>query len=336
MNYEKNTPGDKPTGKSTFARIRQTYRDSLKSSDTEETFDLMFYRPIGFIWALICRKLGIRPNVITVASIFLGVGAGILFYFQPLWINIIGMLLLMWADAFDSADGQLARMTRQYSRLGRILDGVSGDLWFLSIYIAICLREVHSSHFFIQYPCLIWILAVVAGIFHAVQAAQADYYRQFHLFFLKGEEGSELDSSISLQQKYRDLSWGKNFFRKLTLMFYLSYTRSQEKRTPSMQKLRQLLRRRYPDGRIPADFRQAFRKESLPLMKYTNILSFNTRCFALFASLFLRMPWLYFAFEIIVLNVILIYMMWRHERICRNFVRILENPASFPPASVTK
>lgn len=332
MNCEKNTH-DKPKRKqSKLAEIRQMYRDSLKSSDTEETFDLMFYRPIGFGWALVCRKLGITPNVITIASIFLGVGAGVLFYFQPLWVNIIGMLLLMWADAFDSADGQLARMTHQYSRIGRILDGLSGDLWFISIYISICLREVHSSVFFINYPYLIWIIAVAAGFFHAVQAAQADYYRQFHLYFLKGEEGSELDSSVSLEKKYRNLSWKKNFFQKVVLMFYLNYTRSQEKRTPTMQRLRALLREKYPDGRIPADFRDAFRKASLPLMKYTNILSFNTRCFALFASLFLRMPWLYFAFELVVLNIILIYMMWRHEHICRRFVKSLENPESFPAA----
>lgn len=337
MSYATNTPDDnKMNLSSKLKEIKAAYRSSLKSSDTEETFDLMFYRPIGFAWALLCRRLGIAPNVVTIASIFLGVGAGVLFYFQPLWINIIGMLLLMWADAFDSADGQLARMTRQYSRIGRILDGVSGDLWFISIYVAICLREVHSSTFFIEYPYLIWILAVVAGFFHAIQAAQADYYRQFHLYFLKGEEGSELDSSVSLEKKYKTLSWKKNFGAKIVLMFYLNYTRNQEKRTPAMQQLRAALRERFPDGRIPADFRMAFRKASLPLMKYTNILSFNTRCFALFAALFLRMPWLYFTFELVVLNSILLYMMWRHERICRHFITELKNPDAFSAPEAIK
>lgn len=56
---------------------------------------------------------------------------------------------------------------------------------------------------------------------------------------------------------------------------------------------------------------------SLPLMKYTNILSFNWRTIALFCSLFLQMPWLYFAFELVVLNTLLIYMRSRHERLCR-------------------
>ncbi|MDE6558287.1 MAG: CDP-alcohol phosphatidyltransferase family protein, partial [Muribaculaceae bacterium] len=113
----------------TFRRLRAEYRSSLKSMDTEETFDLIFYRPIGFVWAKIARRLGITPNVITIASIFLGIGAAVAFYFNNFWINLAGVILLMWADSFDSADGQLARMTHQYSRLGRILDGLSGDIW---------------------------------------------------------------------------------------------------------------------------------------------------------------------------------------------------------------
>ena len=114
---------------------REEYRKSLKSMDTEEHIDLAFYRPIGFMWARLAARVGVTPNAITIASIFLGVGAGILFYYPQLWINVIGMLLLVWANSFDSADGQLARLTKQYSRLGRILDGLSGDFWFAAIYI---------------------------------------------------------------------------------------------------------------------------------------------------------------------------------------------------------
>lgn len=299
------------------------YRQSLKSSDTEEWFDLIFYRRIGYAWALLARKLGVTPNVITIASIFLGVGAGVLFYYDNIWLNVAGMLLLVWANSFDSADGQLARLTGQYSRLGRILDGVSGDLWFISIYICLCLRECATRGFFGHHHWAIWALAATAGVCHSLQAAQADYYRQFHLFFLKGKEGSELDSFAPLRQKYASLSWRGNFFAKLVLMFYIGYTSSQERRTPSMQRLRNALRERFGDGEISPRFREDFRQASLPLMKYTNILSFNTRCFALFISLAVGMPWLYFLFELTVLNALLIYMIWSHERICRRFTAAL-------------
>ena len=159
------------------------YKDTLKSMDTEETIDLLFYRPIGYMWAVLCAKVGITPNVITIASIFIGVAAGVMFYFDDLWLNVIGIFLLIWANSFDSADGQLARMTKQYSRLGRILDGLSGDFWFVAIYFAICFRVNATSQFFGAHPWVVWVMAVVAGLCHAKQAAAADYYRQFHLFF---------------------------------------------------------------------------------------------------------------------------------------------------------
>ena len=304
--------------------LKKAYKDSLKSMDTEETIDLMFYRPIGFMWAVLCAKLGIKPNAITIASIFIGIAAGVLFYFDNMWINVCGMLLLVWANSFDSADGQLARMTQQYSRLGRILDGLSGDFWFVAIYFAICFRENATSDFFMGMPWLIWAIAILAGMSHAKQAAAADYYRQFHLFFLKGESGSELDSVDQLDKAYAEVSWKGNFWKKTTMFFYRNYTANQEVLTPRMQELRRELKSRF-GAEIPQSFRDAIRAKSKPLMKYTNWLSFNLRTIALFCSLFAQMPWLYFAFELVVLNAMLVYMIVRHERMCKNFINELKD-----------
>ena len=153
----------------------------------------------------------------------------------------------------------------------------------------------------------------------------ADYYRQFHLYFVKGPEGSELENADSLMQKYRTMSWRRQPWAKLVLLFYINYTVGQEARTPKMQKLRRLLHARYGNN-IPVEFRERFRKASLPLMKYTNILSFNTRSLALFVSILIfRMPWLYFAFELTVLNILMVYMVVKHENICHAFIKELEN-----------
>lgn len=303
---------------------KSSYRDSLKSLDTEEGIDLVFYRPIGYAWACLARRLGVTPNFITIASIFLGVGAGVAFYFNSLWINVVGVLLLVWANSFDSADGQLARMTGQYSRIGRILDGVSGDLWFFAIYLAICLRVNETMPFFIERPWLIWTLGALAGLCHAKQAATADYYRQFHLYFLKGKEGSELDRSDVLKRKYAEMPWS-NFMPKLVLLFYSNYTANQEALSPSMQRLRQVLADCFKSPMPSEEFRTEFRKHSLPLMKYTNILSFNWRSISLFVSVLAGIPWLYFVLELTVFNGILIYMVCCHESMCKKLAKQLED-----------
>lgn len=302
-----------------FVDLKKQYRKSLKSFDTEENIDLAFYRPIGFAWAYLFRKIGVTPNAVTIASIFLGVGAGYCFYFANIWINLLGILLLVWANSFDSCDGQLARLTGNYSPIGRILDGLSGDLWFVAIYVAICLHENHFSSFFGEHSWLIWVIAVAAGICHGKQAAMADYYRQFHLYHVKGPEGSELDSADALRKQLATLSWRHNFWRKITLTFYTQYTVNQEAWTPQMQKLRKALANKYTDLQIPAEYRNEFRAASRPLMKYTNILTFNWRSIVLFITVLCGQPWLYFMFELTILNILLIYMVRRHEAICKDF-----------------
>lgn len=302
--------------------LSKSYLASLKSLDTEEHIDLAFYRPIGYVWACAARRLGVTPNVITVAAIFIGLGAAVAFYFNSLPVNLVGILLLIWANSFDSADGQLARMTGQYSRLGRILDGLCGDIWFAAIYIAIILREIATSPLFAAHSWVIITLALVTAVCHARQAAMADYYRQIHLFIIKGEDGSELESSATLRRRLAETT---GFWKRLTLKAYILYTASQEATTPQLQRLRRLIAARYPDGHLPDKLRADFRRLSLPLMKYTNILSFNWRTIVLFASLLAGQPWIYFAVEVTVFNVILIYMVRRHEKICRAMTDNIEN-----------
>ena len=42
-------------------------------------------------------------------------------------------------------------------------------------------------------------------------------------------------------------------------------------------------------------------------MKYTNILTFNTRAIALYISLLIGEPWLYFVFEVVVMTSLFVY-----------------------------
>lgn len=299
-------------------KVSPSLESTLKSLDTEEFIDIHFYRPIGYQWALFFNKLGVSPNTITIASIFIGIAAGVCFYPQSLTTNIIGMLLLIWANSYDSADGQLARMTGKKTPLGRILDGTAGDIWFISIYAAICLRLTPEWGFWI------WLLAATTGFFHSKQAAMADYYRNIHLLFLKGKAGSELSHSPQLKENYKKMSWKKDFIYKLFETFYINYTVGQETLTPKFQRMMHIIRTRYND-QAPEWFRTAFRAKSLPMMKYTNMLSFNTRVIVLFVSLFIDMPWLYFLFEMTVLNLMLVYMIWTHEHFCAAFTKELES-----------
>ena len=307
-----------------------TIQDTLKSKDTEEWIDLLFYRPIGYYWALFFKTIHVTPNMVSILSILLGVTAGVFFYFSDIWLNVIGMILLVWANSYDSADGQLARMTKHYSRLGRLLDGAASACWFISIYIAISLRLMPEWGFYI------WVLALVAGFFHSKQTEMADYLRNFHLLFVNDYRKSEFDDTDKIKEHARHLTWKKDFMEKISMIFYVNYTKDQERWTPRLQDFRKALDKITGNKGFAAvwgnevsetkineveylDFREAFRKASKPMMKYTNILSFNTRAIALCVSVFVGLPCAYFVFELTIMNVLLIYMIYTYEAVCKKF-----------------
>ncbi len=291
-------------------------QSTFKSQDTEEWLDIHWTRPIGLVWANFFNHFGVHPNTVTIISIFLGAAAGVMMYWNDPLHAIIAILLLMWANFYDSADGQLARMTGKKTHLGRILDGVAGDVWFICIYVALVWRMTP------QYGIWIWILGAISGFyFHIHQAQLADYYRNVHLFFLKGKSGSEMDSNKKAREDYANLSWKKDFISKLFQWLYIDYTHQQEKMTPQFQLLLAQLKEKYGEGELPEKLKADFRAGSLPLMKWTNILQFNTRTITLYILLLVSAftgydyTWLYFVFEMTVLNLIWFHMRKEHERL---------------------
>ena len=85
--------------------------------------------------------------------------------------------------------------------------------------------------------------------------------------------------------------------------------------TPCFQKFRASLREKY-GNEIPTEIGQEFCRRTYHLLKWTNISTFNTRAIVLDVVLLLGMPWIYFVFEIIVMNIILIEMRSAHEKVC--------------------
>ena len=310
-----------------YTEFKEMLQASMKSKDTEEWLDVYFTRPIGLVFAIFWNKLGVHPNAITILSIFLGVGAGFMFYHTDLWHNIMGVVLLMLANFCDSTDGQMARLTGKKTLIGRMLDGFSGDLWFFAIYVALCLRMQGqfipgtNTHWGIG----IWVLAFVAGVMcHSPQSSLADYYRQIHLFFLKGKEGSELDNYQQQRAVYESLPKEK-WLDRLFFYNYANYCKSQERRTPRFQEFfKQYNALRSEEQAASSEIAEQFIVGSRPLMKFTNILTFNVRAITIYATCLLNIPWLYFLVEIIIMSLLYIYMHHRHESLCQRLTMKIE------------
>ena len=331
--------------------MNENYAATLKSTETEDWLDLHVIRPLCYYCAKFFARLDIHPNTVTIASMFIGAGSAVFFgcasyYYcgmEGLLLNIIAIVLLMIADVLDCTDGQLARMTGKKSRLGRILDGVAGFTWFVPIYHLLVWRfylhhDIEFSWLGIsdtpQNAIIATIVVYAIGLWSGIvgiagQQRLADYYINVHLFFLKGEKGSELDNSRRQQEIYDqmppDTPWIERYFQHS----YIGYTKSQEKVTPQFQQLMKRLSERYGDGNsvssenIPAEFRQQFRAKSLPVIFWNGLLTFNFRSFWLFLFCLIDLPACYFLFEIIAMGLLAWYVNHRHEAFCRRLAESL-------------
>ena len=313
-----------------MATFNEMLKASMKSKDTEEWLDVHFTRPIGLLFTLLWKKLGVHPTVITVLGMILGVLAGWMFWHTELEYNIYGVVLMMFSNFCDSTDGQLARLTGKKTLVGRVLDGFSGDVTFFCVYFALSMRLMFQNMPGTDTPwgVWIWVLAFMAGIMsHSPQCLLSDYYRQIHLYFLLGRDGSELDKSEEQWQIYKSLPKSSLFFRAFYYN-YAKYCATQERRSKNFQKMMRAATERYGSPlSMPVALREEFLAGSRPLMKYTNLLTFNMRAIALYISCLIGMPWLYLLFEIIVMNIMYIYMHHEHEKLCQGMTRKIETAA---------
>jgi phosphatidylglycerophosphate synthase len=301
-------------------KFNELLKASFKSEDTEEWLDIHFNRPIGLCWALFFKKIHVHPNIVTIMSMILGAASGFMFYYHDIVHNIAGILLLMFANFYDSADGQLARLTNQKTLVGRMLDGLSSDVWYVFIYVAVAMRMMNDTIPFtsVTWGLGIWVIIAYSGLVgHSRQCALADYYRNIHLFFLKGKEGSELDSFKQQREIHAQIPKKGNFWQRAFIWGYGNYCKGQERRTPEFQKFRTALKAKYPNYQdIPSELRADFREGSFPLMKYTNMLTFNVRSIIMYIAFAIDMPWIYFLCEIVIFNIMYVGMRVSHEKMC--------------------
>lgn len=324
--------------------MNEKVSSTLKSSETEDWLDYHVVRPFSYLWACLFAKLDIHPNTVTIWSMIIGAGSCLLFahgcyYYEGmegLIYNLIAVVLLCFADVLDCTDGQLARMTGKKSPLGRILDGAAGFVWFVPIYLGLVYR--FYFHHDLEFGWLgientpentmiatgiVLVLSLISGFVGlSGQQRLADYYIQIHLFFLKGEKGSELDNSARQQEIYNQMPWKNNLIYKLFQKSYVGYTQKQESATPEFQKMMKLMKEKYGTvDQMPEALRHEFHEQSLSLIKINGLLTFNFRTAWFFLFCLLDVPVMNFLFEIICMSLLAWYVNHRYEMLSRRIAQ---------------
>ena len=306
-----------------IADMRRDVPASYKSIETEEPFDKIFTKPLGYLFTRFFIHIKWTPNMVTILSMFIGVIGGIMFYPEHFGWNLFGVLLVIFANILDSTDGQMARLTGMKTALGRVLDGTSSTLWYIAMYCAVCCRVQDDPIPFLNGPTwgwIIWAIAVVCGLLgHAQQCTMADRYRNIHLFFLKNKHGDELHRSEDITRQRLALPKEGALVQKVMLFIDGIFTFSQEKITPTFQKVY--------NGYLAADeetregIRQDYLAGSRKYIQLTNVLTFNARAYLFFALVLLGVPLLYFPLEFIGFGGLKIYTQRSYEALALDILK---------------
>jgi hypothetical protein len=231
------------------------YRKSLKLVEVEEILDLYVYRPLAFVLVKAIYRTNITPNQVTVFSLFVGVLAGVAFGFGSRAAFIVGALLYAFCIVLDCADGQLARLKKNGTRLGRFLDGLIDYVVSVALYLGLGLGFASKS----EHPAVLWLVLAATGASNIFHSVTLDYYRSRFLDYVQGPVSrTEEDDYQSFQKELDVLRTKKGkFFTKTAIKSYLRYLDFQKKMT--LQREEATLRKKFDRKEFSRKNRAAMR-----------------------------------------------------------------------------
>jgi hypothetical protein len=281
---------------------------AFKAYEIEELADVYFFRRCGIVVAHAARWCRFSPNTVSVlAGLIGGVGGAMLASDRLALAGVAGLFLY---GIFDSADGQLARMTGQTSELGRLLDGLAGYVAHTAAYLGIVIGVVSRGG---SWSMLGW--AIAAGLFTALHAQMYDYHRSaYAAIVVKGVPSGTPPLG------------GR---RSPPLMS--AYEALQRRLAGRHPEVEALIASRSEAGRVRVEDRARYRACFYRPVRGWNLLGDNVRRYA-FAVLALlhHLDWM-FPFILLPLNLVLIGMWLWQRGADRRFLGGTASPALTAP-----
>ncbi|SOB87919.1 CDP-alcohol phosphatidyltransferase [Sphingomonas guangdongensis] len=265
-------------------------RDTSRDRRIEDPTNLYLIHPAAHALLPLALRWRVSANAVSACGLVLGAAAAWLFYRWRLpGAATLGLAAgAAWLIA-DGLDGMVARATRTASALGRALDGMVDHGVFALLYVALAasLGTVEA-----------WLLAVAAGIAHAVQSAVFEGERaRFHRRVAGRGFVPYPPSSNPLVSLHNWVST------------------ALDRRAAAFEKL-------LAASRNPARVGQDYGSRAAPVIRAMALLSANMRLLALWLACVLGNPRLFWWIELVPMTLILILTLSWHRRVEAMTVRL--------------
>lgn len=105
-------------------------------------YSVYVLRRLSKILTFIAVKVKATPNQVTLASFAIGLFAAFLFSTADFWLMLLGAALLQFSLVVDCVDGELARYTRKFSRLGAWLDAITDRVKEYAVFLGLAFGAI--------------------------------------------------------------------------------------------------------------------------------------------------------------------------------------------------
>jgi hypothetical protein len=276
--------------------------DGSRDRRIEDPTNLWIIHPAGrrlLPWAI---ARGISANTVSVVGLILGTLAAAAYANWTSWpFVIIGLLFSTGWLIADGLDGMVARATGTASPLGRTLDGICDHGVFALLYLVLAFSIGTREG---------WILAIAAGVTHAVQSSLYEGERaRFHRRCKGIAAAPPAPSRNPLVQLYDFVAGSVD---RIAFRFDEGL-------------------RRAPD---PAALGKAYGDRAAAPMGLMRLLTANARVLAIFLACLAADPRLFFWFELVPLTAVLVTGLFWHRnveiRLLRTVGMASEHPSQSP------
>ena len=207
-----------------------------------------YYRPFSLRLSWLLYRTNITPNFVTFIQILIGLSACLVIALFPKQeVFILGIMFLHLAYLLDCSDGEIARAKNMSSLEGLFLDKFAHAITMPSIFMSV---SIYYSQYFIEYQFFILLISFISSLctFNPInrlltsivqqlitkkQYAQYDLNKYSKNRKLKNENdvlqiledeylATPKDISLKKRIKGKMLRFGKQFFRHVTYLFFIT------------------------------------------------------------------------------------------------------------------
>ena len=210
-------------------KMFREFKKSLKHVIFDESLTLYILRPIAFIFVKLIYKTSITPNQVSLMTIITGLISGFIFSKGTATCFIIAGGLHFFCMVLDCVDGMIARLKKNGTAVGRIIDGFADYSVGVAVFIGYGIGLSNAGY---QLPFSLsishWTLLAISAVSWIFHSMIVDYYRVEFMAHGLGKMKSTWEEKKHFTEELEKIKHGKGkLFEKILIALFLGYSHLQ-------------------------------------------------------------------------------------------------------------